>query len=622
MAFRIGSLAGRYGLAVASVVLTQLLRWQLVPILGQRLLFAFFALAVVVSALFGGLGPGLLATALGALTAVYFGMPPYGSLAIRDPEDWIVVALFLVVGGLISGVSGARDRAEAAMRESEQRFRQVAETVPSIIWTAAPDGTITYVNERWFRFTGITPEENAQGWIDRVLHPEDRQRCIDRWLRALKDGAEYEIEVRNRRHDGEYRWFLTRAVPQRDGSGQILAWFGTATDIHDSKLAEAALMEADRRKDEFLALLAHELRNPLAPIRNSAEILKRIGTAVPGVARARDVIDRQVRHMARLLDDLLDISRITRDKVPLRNEPLDLSRVVRDTAEDLRGILEAAGLNLTLDLPGAPLPVSGDPTRLAQVVGNLLQNSAKFTDRGGRVSIALGQDDDGAILSVQDSGIGIGPELMPQLFQPFIQADGSLERARGGLGLGLALARALVELHGGSIQARSGGPGLGTEFVVRLPLAHSSRPGIEAARRYPAGSGAGDQRLARDSKPRVLLVEDNPDAAESLRDLLEGSGCAVEVAATGPEAVARAASFSPDVVLCDLGLPGMDGYGVAEALRGIPATASARLIALSGYGQEADQRRSRAAGFDLHLTKPVEFNELRRLLDGDPGAGR
>lgn len=338
--------------------------------------------------------------------------------------------------------------------------------------------------------------------------------------------------------------------------------------------------------------------------------MRQLSSSDPRQARAREIIERQVNQQAHLLEDLLDVSRIVRGKITLRPERLDLVRLVRDTAEDCRSVLEAAGLALSLELPEVSLWVSGDPTRLSQVVTNVLQNSAKFTDRGGRVMVRLTEDSEGqhANLTIQDTGIGIEPEMLPRIFETFAQADHGLDRSRGGLGLGLALVKGLVELHHGEVRAHSDGLGHGAEFTIRLPVAPS-----------PVSAGAGPISTVTPTGPiRVLIAEDNPDAAETLRDLLELSGCTVATAASGPEALEVGSQFQPEVVLCDLGLPGLDGYQVAAELRRHPVTAKARLIAISGYGQDEDVRRSREAGFDMHLTKPVDFDELQRFLEVSP----
>jgi signal transduction histidine kinase/DNA-binding response OmpR family regulator len=365
------------------------------------------------------------------------------------------------------------------------------------------------------------------------------------------------------------------------------------------------IQHEDQRKNEFLAMLAHELRNPLAPIRNAVGVLKAIGSDEPNLAKVRDMIDRQVTHMVRLVDDLLDMSRLARGKILLRHERLDLTSLVRDTVEDYRSLLVENKLGLEARLPDEPLGISGDGTRLAQVLGNVLHNASKFTAAGGSVTVELRAESDVAVLSVRDTGIGIEPHMLERVFETFSQADSSLDRSRGGLGLGLSLVRGLVELHGGTVQAASAGLGQGTEITLRLPLAESPPP---PERRVVV---AVDETSAQ----RVLLIEDNADTAESMRILFSLTGHQIQVAHTGLAGLEAVRSFRPEVVLCDIGLPGgMDGYAVARAIRHDASLREVRLIALSGYGQDEDRRRSREAGFDAHLIKPVDFLDLRRLL--------
>jgi signal transduction histidine kinase len=377
--------------------------------------------------------------------------------------------------------------------------------------------------------------------------------------------------------------------------------------------ANAALREADQHKDEFLALLAHELRNPLAPIRNSLHLLQARADDPATVHGVRELLDRQVTHLARLVDDLLDAARIAQGKIQLQPGRLDLARVVADAAEDQRLALEANHLRLEIEVPAEPVWVDGDPVRLAQVTGNLLHNAAKFTDPGGRVMVRVGVDGAGrASFTVADTGIGIEPHLLPRLFEKFTQADRTLARSRGGLGLGLALVRGLVELHGGAVRAWSEGPGKGSAFTCTFPL---QPPPAEERPAPGQGSVRGGPR-------RVLIIEDNRDSADSLSLLLQLGGHDVVVAYNGRDGIAQARRFRPDVVLCDLGLPGMTGFEVARALRDDPATATARLIAVSGYGQDEDQRRARAAGFDDHLIKPVDPELLQdRVARTSPTGG-
>lgn len=363
-----------------------------------------------------------------------------------------------------------------------------------------------------------------------------------------------------------------------------------------------ALQAASRRKDEFLAMLTHELRTPLAPIRNALYVLRDAAGNPDAAARSRELMERQVDHLTHLLDSLLDMARINGGKIALDRERLDLARLVYESAEDHRGVLESAGLTLRLELPQAPVWVQGDRTRLAQVLDNLLDNARKFTPPPGEVTLRLaaGNDPEQAELVLRDTGMGIEPEILPHVFEVFAQADRSLDRSRGGLGLGLSVARGLVELHGGTLEVKSGGVGQGTELTLRLPrepeppaLASDSIPGLKVRERR-----------------HILVVEDNRDAAECLRLLLEIHGYVVSVAYTGPDGVETAKSVQPDVVLCDIGLPGMSGYAVAGTLRALPETAAARLIAVTGYGSAEDRERALQAGFDLHLVKPVDPERL------------
>jgi signal transduction histidine kinase len=383
--------------------------------------------------------------------------------------------------------------------------------------------------------------------------------------------------------------------------------------LKESQQYALALKEADQRKDEFLAMLAHELRNPLAPIRNAVEILRLAGPADTVVAKAREIISRQVSHMARLVDDLLDVARIARGKVQLRTEHCDLGLVVRQTAEDYRSTFLANEISLFVSVLERPLAVTGDPIRLAQVIGNLLHNAGKFTPQGGTVSVRADVDPVSgcAVVAVQDSGVGLEESVLWRLFEPFSQADQALDRNKGGLGLGLALVKGLIELHAGSVTAESDGLGHGSTFTVRLPLSQSSGSVTDQNLRLATASQSGPLR--------ILVIEDNRDAARSLQLLLSLQGHEVEVAFEGSSGLATARELHPQVVISDLGLPGeQDGYAVARAMRGDPALSRVYLIALSGYGQDEDRRRTREAGYDCHLVKPVDPASLQNALASVP----
>jgi signal transduction histidine kinase len=382
-------------------------------------------------------------------------------------------------------------------------------------------------------------------------------------------------------------------------------------EIAERKLAQEALAqakkladEANEQKDFFLATLSHELRNPLAPIRISIALMKQIGPPDPPLVHLLNMIDRQVSHMTRLIDDLLDVSRIAHHKITLRNEEVDLTQLVKTAIEDYRLRLEANDLHLELQAPNKSVWIYGDAARISQVIGNLLSNANKFTDNNGQVTVSLEATDDGdALVSVMDTGIGMDARTIQHIFEPFAQADHSIDRSHGGLGLGLSLANGLIEQHGGKMRAESAGPGRGSRFMFTLPqIVPTHAPAILAGPTRPVQA------------QRVLLIEDNLDTAESLKMLLELSGHTVTIAHSGNEGIEQARRHKPQVVICDIGLPGANGYDVARALRSAPETHSIYMIAMTGYGQDEDKRMAIAAGFDQHLTKPIAIDALEHLL--------
>jgi PAS domain S-box-containing protein len=510
----------------------------------------------------------------------------------------------VVWDGLLMDVTD-RKRAGAALREGEERFHQLAESVPQLVWMARPDGHIFWYNRRWYEYTGTTPEQMA-GWGWRTVHdPAVLPQVQERWKRSIATGEPFDMVFPLKGADGGFRPFLTRVMPLKDDTGRVVQWFGTNTDISEQKRAEDALREEARRKDRFISMLAHELRNPLAPIGNAMHLLAR-SQDKPVVDKVQEIVTRQVAHLSRIVDDLLEASRVARGQVALRRERVDLGRVVRQAAEDTAGTFEKAGVGLSVEVPETPVWVEGDRTRLTQVVTNLLANAAKFTDRGGRAAARLRPDGGQAVLAVTDTGVGMAAETVGRLFEPFGQADQSLARTRGGLGLGLALVKGFVELHGGTVTAASAGPGKGSEFTVRLPLA-AEPPALTAAPRPTA-------RPAAAARKRVLIVEDNKDSADSLKMVFEFSGYDVTVAYTGPDGAEAAKRVRPDLVICDIGLPGMDGYAVARRIRAELGPDQPVLVALTGYGEAADRERALAAGFDRHFTKPADPVALEAAL--------
>jgi signal transduction histidine kinase/CheY-like chemotaxis protein len=392
---------------------------------------------------------------------------------------------------------------------------------------------------------------------------------------------------------------------------------GQLVDAFNAMLAEIernaeALSEADRRKDEFLATLAHELRNPLAPIRNALEILRLAGNDPVKSAKAREMMQRQVAQMVRLVDDLIDVSRITTGKLAIRKVVFDLRTAIRDAVETARPFIDARGHSLELRLPSQPLPIDGDSTRLAQVFSNLLNNSAKYTEPGGHIELAAGLHGDEIVVSVKDNGIGLAPESTARIFDMFVQVDRSLERTQAGLGVGLTLSRRLVELHDGRIDVSSAGKGQGSEFTVRLPASHT---------RFEEAAGRGSLDANRGRGKRVLLADDNVDFVDSLGHLLTARGHEVRIAYDGAEALAMAAEFGPEIAFLDIGMPKVHGYEVARRMRSNSATARCMLVAVTGWGAENDRARAREAGFDRHLTKPVDPAEIEAILEGTERAG-
>lgn len=496
--------------------------------------------------------------------------------------------------------------ADRALRASEAQFRTIADAIPQMVWSTLPDGYHDYYNRQWYEFTGMAPgSTDGEAW-NGMFHPDDQPRAWEKWRESLETGERYEIEYRLRHKSGEYRWVLGRALPVRDDTGEIVRWMGTCTDIHEQKRTRDELLANNRRKDDFLAMLAHELRNPLAPISTAAQLLKKTPSDPSKVERSAAIIDRQVRHMTELVDDLLDVSRVTRGLVDLERHPVEVKGVVASAIEQVRPLIDARGHQLTTRMAPCDAYVMGDRTRLVQVVANLLNNAAKYTAPNGslRVSVEVGER---VTLCVADSGMGIEPHLLPQVFDLFTQGERTPDRSQGGLGLGLALVKSLVELHGGHVVAQSDGPMLGSTFTVTLPLL-----GVEAlpAPTPPRPSESPDASRAL----RIMVVDDNEDAAETLGLFLQSLGHDVQVEHDPMRAIAAAREARFDVFVLDIGLPVLDGYSLARQLREQPGGANAKYIALTGYGSEADRQRGNEAGFDHYLVKPTDLDELSVLV--------
>ena len=620
-------------------------------------------------------------------------------------------------------------RGMTAMKESEKRFRVMANAMPQLAWIPRADGHIFWYNQRWHEYTGTTPEE-MEGWAWQSVHdPETLPEVLEIWKASISSGKLFEMTFPLRGADGQFRQFLTRVIPLTGESGTILHWFGTNTDVskileteeelrrahlklqnvlgsitdglaimdkewrftyfseqgarmlgvraedmvggllleifpevveskffgafqraietrlpvhfddyypapisrwlechcypsddglsvyfndvterHSQEQAMRNLVEdlaqAARSKDEFLAMLAHELRNPLAPLQNAAEILNANATTAAARSEAQRVIGRQIENMKRMIDDLLDVSRITQGKIVLHQNPLELQAILTAAAQIAQQTCEHHGQVFTISLPHEAIYINGDPTRLDQVFGNLLGNACKYSGSGCHIHLSaeiLTADE--VTVRIADDGIGIDPELLPTIFELFVQSSRTLDRSHGGLGIGLTIVHRLVTLHGGTVEVRSAGLGHGCEFTVRLPVIRPPALSLPAAR-VPASMAS----------RRMLIVDDNHDAAESMAMLQTLYGHETRTAHSGPEALEIVADFLPQVVLLDIGLPEMDGYEIAQRIRALPALANVFLVALSGYSTEDDRRRSKAAGFDEHLAKPADLKLLNEWL--------
>jgi PAS domain S-box-containing protein len=496
------------------------------------------------------------------------------------------------------------------LREAQQSQALLAAIVNSsedAIVSKTLQGIITSWNAGAQRMFGYTPEE-AIGRPVTMLIPSDRMDEEKLILARIARGERVShYETVRQAKDGRLLDISLTISPIRDASGTVVGASKVARDIRAQKEAERALQDADRRKDEFLALLAHELRNPLGPIRHAVTILQARTPSPTELQWATNVIDRQAEHMSRLVEDLLDVSRITRGTIELRRERVDLTAVLKGAVEASSAVMDKAGHRLKVTLPAEVLYVDGDPTRLVQVVANLLDNASKYTDPGGRISVAAEREGDTAVVRVTDNGVGIAPEQVPHIFDMFVQAGPTLERSQGGLGVGLSLVERLVKLHGGTVTAQSGGPGTGSEFTIRLPLSARTR-GVP--RQEPLAGAKAEPHL----RCRVLVVDDNQDSADSLAMLLRIMGHEVRTANDGLEAVATTTTFQPDVVILDIGLPKLNGYEVAKRIREQPRGAAVVLVALTGWGQEEHRRQSKDAGFDHHFTKPVDVEVLEKVL--------
>jgi PAS domain S-box-containing protein len=631
------STISKYGIALIATAAALLIRVALTPWLGSTFPLATMFSAVAFTVWYGGWGPALLTAIVGWVA---------GNLLFRGGQGYfgpnfefneaVGLAVYLISNGSVILLGEAMRSAQRRLEEQRERLSTanlalehkveaqsllaaIVASSDDAIMSKTLDGRITSWNKGAERLFGYTAHE-AIGKSIHLIVPEDFRSQEARILDRLRHGERTDhLEVVRVRKDGRRVHVEVTISPVHDRHGHIIGASTTARDITtrkewESSLAQAvvereralaALKDADQRKDEFLATLAHELRNPLAPISSGLHILKTAGENAQVANTARDIMERQVHQMVRLVDDLLDVARITTGKVELRCEIMDLADAIRDAAETSRPLIESQGQPFSVSLPAAPVYVNADRTRLAQVFANLLNNSAKFSERGQPISIAVTQEAGHAVVRVRDAGAGIERDALPKIFDMFGQADVGSGRTKGGLGIGLSLVKRITEMHGGSVHALSDGPGQGSEFVVRLPAAKAERA---APDQIPGGAAAAALRR------RILVVDDNTDAAESLATLLKIDGHETRMAHDGLQAVEEAEAFKPDVVFLDIGMPSLDGHETARRIRQQPWGKDMVLVALTGWGQSDDRRRSKDAGFDHHLVKPADPAVVAKLI--------
>jgi PAS domain S-box-containing protein len=538
------------------------------------------------------------------------GLPILVSLTISPVND--------EVGRVMGASKIVRDITDRKRAEADrQKFVTLIENSTDFIGICDLQGVPVFVNRAGLEMIGLDGLEQAQQTPVRdFFFPEDQPRILEEFFPSVLEKGHGEVEVRFRHFkSGEARWMAYKVLTLTDDGGQAIALATVSQDVTERRRLEdglrrlaAELSQADRRKDEFLAMLAHELRNPLAPIRNALQVI-RFSHDKKANEQAQSMMGRQLAQMVRLVDDLLDVSRISRGTLELRKERVRLSAVVTSAVETSRPMIDYLGHKLTVTLPNETIIVDADLTRLAQVFSNLLNNSAKYMDRGGHIRLTAERRGSDVVVSVKDTGIGIAADHLPRIFEMFSQVECSLERSQGGLGIGLTLVKRLVEMHGGVIDARSDGLGTGAEFAVRLPVVVGATEGLTAP-------SENDEPSAPKSSLRILIVDDNRDGADSLVMLLRIMGNDTRTAYDGQQGVDAAEEFRPDVILLDIGLPKLNGYEACRRIREQPWGKSVLLIAVTGWGQEDDRQRSREAGFDHHMVKPVDPRALMKLLAG------
>jgi PAS domain S-box-containing protein len=514
------------------------------------------------------------------------------------------------------GSKEALERSEVAVRESERQLRTLVNAVPLLAWMAEPDGSIFWYNQRWYEYTGTTPEE-MRGWGWQSVHdPEMLPRVLERWRTSITSGEPFEMEFPLKSAAGEFRSFLTRVTPLRDEQGRVVRWFGTNTDVEELRRALKQAEDANRMKDEFLATLSHELRTPLTSILGWARMLSNGQLDVATTSRALETIERNAKAQSQLIEDILDVSRVITGKLRLEVQPVDLASVIESSIDAVLPAAVAKGIRLQRVLDSGVSMVSGDPTRLRQVIWNLLSNAIKFTSRDGSVLVKLERINSHVEIVVADDGQGISPEVLPFIFERFRQADSTTTRAHGGLGLGLAIVRHLVEMHGGSVEVESDGEGHGATFTVKLPPAVRSfhvRRERDVERAHPtASNGSSFNCLPELDGLRLLVVDDEEDTRALLKTVLEGCGASVTTATCAREAIVALKESRPDVLISDLGMPEEDGYDLIKKVRALPEEDGGQTpsAALTAYAGVEDRMKVLRSGFQIHIPKPVEPAEL------------
>jgi PAS domain S-box-containing protein len=608
------SAAARYAIAAAAVVMAAAAHRGLAHAFGPLPPFLMFYPAVLIVSLIAGGGPGILATILSALLADYLLIPPIGSFAVATSLELIALSVFVgtsvVLCALAERMRGVKWAQTVARRQMELLSVTMASIREGVIATDI-EGRVIFLNDAAENLIGCKRADVERRPLASVfkianaVSKEPLPDVVEGVLRSgswVSDGSDIELLAGN----GKALPVEVSGVPIRSDDGNVCGAVLTFRDRSERKRVEDALREADRRKNVFLATLSHELRNPLAPIRTAARLLESARVSQADLERCRSIISRQVAQMASLLDDLLDISRLTRGELTLKKEYVPLQQVLDAAVEAVQPFINLKQHRLRMDLPPSLPVLEVDPVRLTQVISNLLTNAAKYTDPGGEITLGCRPEADSLAIFVRDNGIGLAPEMFSRVFDMFAQVEPTKERSEGGLGIGLALVKALVELHGGDIEVRSAGREQGTTFTVMLPRS--------AIAPEPARTISSDRDARAGPSRCVLIADDNPDGAEILGMLLQSSGHTVHVANDGAAALELAARIKPDIAVLDIGMPGLSGYEVAKRIRCEAWGVRMTLIAVTGWGQEEDKREALAVGFDFHVTKPMDPTQLEAIF--------